>query len=97
MQPLQGKHLKYKSANGEVGARLDAAAQNFRGIGDAVQSECSIQVGSFNRGGGLHPISVKTEVWHQIGIDLVGPLKLTRRGNRYVLFISCILLLVGCL
>ncbi|KAL5505712.1 hypothetical protein EMCRGX_G007192 [Ephydatia muelleri] len=29
-----------------------------------------------------HPISVKTEVWHQIGIDLVGPLKLTRRGNR---------------
>eukprot|EP00731_Ephydatia_muelleri_P005086 Em0002g1262a len=29
----------------------------------------------------LHPISVKTEVWHQIGIDLVGPLKLTRRGN----------------
>ena len=45
----------------------------------------------------LHPIPVKTEVWHQIGIDLVGPLKLTRRGNRYVLFISCILLLVGCL
>ena len=45
----------------------------------------------------LHPIPIKTEVWHQIGIDLVGPLKLTRRGNRYVLFISCILLLVGCL
>ena len=30
-QPLQGEHLKYKSANGEVGARLDAAAQNFWG------------------------------------------------------------------
>lgn len=31
----------------------------------------------------LHPIAVKAEVWHQIGIDLVGPLKLTRKGNRY--------------
>ena len=30
-QPLQGEHLKYKSANGEVGARLDVAAQNFWG------------------------------------------------------------------
>ena len=29
LQPLQGKHLKYKSANGEVGARLDVAAQNL--------------------------------------------------------------------
>ena len=29
LQPLQGEHLKYKSANGEVGARLDVAAQNF--------------------------------------------------------------------
>ncbi|KAL5500674.1 hypothetical protein EMCRGX_G012268 [Ephydatia muelleri] len=31
LQPLQGEHLKYKSANGEVGARLDVAAQNFWG------------------------------------------------------------------
>ena len=31
LQPLQGEHLKYKSANGEVGARLDVAAQNFCG------------------------------------------------------------------
>ena len=31
LQPSQGEHLKYKSANGEVGARLDVAAQNFRG------------------------------------------------------------------
>ena len=45
----------------------------------------------------LHPIPVKTEVWHQIGIDLVGPLKLKSRENRYALFISCIQLLVGCL
>ena len=32
LQPLQGEHLKYKSANGEVGARLDVAAQNFWGL-----------------------------------------------------------------
>ena len=31
LQPLQGEHLKYKSANGEIGARLDVAAQNFWG------------------------------------------------------------------
>ena len=31
LQPLQGEHLKYKSANGEVGARVDVAAQNFWG------------------------------------------------------------------
>ena len=31
LQPLQGEHLKYKSANGEVGARHDVAAQNFWG------------------------------------------------------------------
>eukprot|EP00731_Ephydatia_muelleri_P005982 Em0003g230a len=31
LQPLQRKHLKYKSANGEVGARLDAASQIFWG------------------------------------------------------------------
>ena len=30
----------------------------------------------------LHPIAVKAEVWHQVGIDLVG--SLTKRGNRYV-------------
>ena len=26
----------------------------------------------------LHPIAVKAEVWHQVGIDLVGPLTLTK-------------------
>ena len=32
----------------------------------------------------LHPIAVKAEVWHQVGIDLVSPLTLIKRGNRYV-------------
>ena len=35
----------------------------------------------------LHPIKVKDTVWHQIGIDLVGPLPETSRGNKY--FITC--------
>ncbi|KAL5476085.1 hypothetical protein EMCRGX_G025990 [Ephydatia muelleri] len=29
----------------------------------------------------LHPIPVRSEVWHQVGIDLVGPLTLTRNNN----------------
>ena len=36
------------------------------------------RVGSDKEASVLHPIAVKVEVWHQIGIDLVGPLKLTR-------------------
>ena len=31
----------------------------------------------------LHPIPVRSEVWHQVGIDLVGPLTLSRNNNRY--------------
>ena len=30
----------------------------------------------------LHPIPVRSEVWHQVEIDLVGPLTLTRNNNR---------------
>ncbi|KAL5488645.1 hypothetical protein EMCRGX_G017621 [Ephydatia muelleri] len=32
----------------------------------------------------LHPIPVKSEVWHQVEIDLVGPLTLTRNNNRFL-------------
>ena len=41
LQPLQGEHLKYKSANGEVGARPDVAAQNFWGKDPTLMSEYS--------------------------------------------------------
>ena len=37
----------------------------------------------------LHPIPVKDEVWHTIGVDLIGPLPETPRGNKYILTISC--------
>ncbi len=30
----------------------------------------------------LHPIPVRSQVWHMIGIDFVGPLKETTHGNR---------------
>ncbi|KAL5477308.1 hypothetical protein EMCRGX_G024090 [Ephydatia muelleri] len=33
----------------------------------------------------LHPIPVPQEVWKQVGIDLIGPLKKSRSGNRYII------------
>ena len=35
----------------------------------------------------LHPIKVQSP-WHHIGIDLVGPLPITARKNRYILTLS---------
>ncbi|XP_064383224.1 uncharacterized protein LOC135348618 isoform X3 [Halichondria panicea] len=32
----------------------------------------------------LHPISVQPKVWHQVGIDLIGPLPITPNGSKYV-------------
>ena len=37
----------------------------------------------------LHPIKVKDTVWHRIGIDLVGPLPETSRGNKYLITCTC--------
>lgn len=35
----------------------------------------------------LHPIPV-TKVWHRVGIDLVGPLPETKKGNKYIITLS---------
>ena len=32
----------------------------------------------------LHPVPVSS-VWHRIGIDLIGPLKETPHGNKYII------------
>jgi hypothetical protein len=32
---------------------------------------------------------VKDEVWHTIGVDLIGSLPLTARGNKYIMTVSC--------
>ena len=29
------------------------------------------------------------EVWHTIGVDLIGPLPETARGNKYIMTVSC--------
>ncbi len=33
----------------------------------------------------LHPIPVKSEVWNMIGMDLIGPLQRTPKGNKYIM------------
>eukprot|EP00731_Ephydatia_muelleri_P010481 Em0005g1067a len=38
----------------------------------------------------LHPIPVKDEVWHTIGVDLIGPLPETQKGNKYIMTVSCL-------
>ena len=35
----------------------------------------------------LHPIPM-TKVWHRVGIDLVGPLPETKKGNKYIITLS---------
>ena len=34
--------------------------------------------------GGLHPIVIQPKIWCQVGMDLIGPMPETPRGNKYV-------------
>ena len=36
----------------------------------------------------LHPIKVKGEAWHQVGMDLIGPLQETSCGNKYIMTVT---------
>ena len=36
----------------------------------------------------LHPIPVKGEVWHIIGVDLIGPLPETPQKDKYIMTVS---------
>ena len=38
--------------------------------------------------GALHPIPVQPKFWQKVGMDLVGPLPLTPRGNRYIVTLT---------
>ena len=38
--------------------------------------------------GTLHPIPVKPQFWQQVGMDLVGPLNETPRGNKYIVTLT---------
>eukprot|EP00731_Ephydatia_muelleri_P010665 Em0005g1251a len=32
----------------------------------------------------LHPVPVRAQLWHKVGIDLIGPLPETKKGNKYI-------------
>lgn len=51
---------------------------------------CQCTSNKFNKPSAqLHPIAVQDTVWHRIGIDLVGPLPETSRGNKYLITCTC--------
>ena len=37
----------------------------------------------------LHPVPVTSDVWHTIGAELIGPLPMTPRGNKYIMTVLC--------
>ena len=38
--------------------------------------------------GVLHPIPVAPQLWKQVGIDLIGPMPVTARGNKYIITLT---------
>ncbi len=38
--------------------------------------------------GALHPIPVQPRLWHQIGMDLIGPLTETSRNNKFIITVT---------
>ena len=38
--------------------------------------------------GFLHPIVVEPKIWHQVDMDLIGPLQETPRGNKYIVTLT---------
>ena len=40
--------------------------------------------------GVLHPIpvNIKAQIWHQVGMDLIGPLPETSLGNKYIITLT---------
>ncbi len=38
--------------------------------------------------GSLHPIQVTSKLWCQVGMDLIGPLPETLRGNKYIVTLT---------
>ena len=38
----------------------------------------------------LHPIPVRDEVWHTVGVDMIGPLPEMPQGNKYMMTVSCL-------
>ena len=38
--------------------------------------------------GSLHPVPVKSKFWSQVGMDIIGPLPVTTRGNKYIITLT---------
>ena len=62
---------------------------------DAIRCICRIHSFSLCRtfdktSAELHPIPVKREVWHTIGVDLIGLLPETPQKNKSVMTVSCL-------
>ena len=38
--------------------------------------------------GSLHPVSVKSKFWSQVGMDVIGSLPVTTRGNKYIITLT---------
>ena len=38
--------------------------------------------------GGLHPIVIQPKIWYQVGMDLIGPMPETPRGNKYIVTLT---------
>ena len=38
--------------------------------------------------GVLHPIPVAPQLWKQVGMDLIGPMPVTARGNKYIITLT---------
>ena len=38
--------------------------------------------------GVLHPIPVKAQIWHQVRMDIIGPLPETSPGNKYFITLT---------
>ena len=36
----------------------------------------------------VHPIPVKAQIWHQVGMDLIGSLPETSLGNKYIITLT---------
>ena len=54
-------------------------------------NECTNNFSKFDKfSAELHPIPVKDEEWHTIGVDLIGPLPETQKGNKYIMTVSCL-------
>lgn len=38
--------------------------------------------------GVLHPIAIQPKIWYQVGMDLIGPMPETPRGNKYIITLT---------